>query len=1707
MKRFGVWIVLGVAALALVAGASLLWYTTPRSVGVLTDGDTIRLDAGGRDPSRPILWQPAAPLPSLVNSGRPEYEPRFSEDGNTLFFVRGKAGGNADIYESTRTFDGWSEPRPVDAVNTGADELGPCPSLDGRDLYFYSNRPGGQGGYDLWVSHRQDGEWLAPTNLGSAVNSSLNDYGPAVSPDGKRVYFASNRPRPSEEGPNQEAWSATLREQLYQHDYDIYATTLGADGASAAEPVPALNSPRDEGAPCVAPFGDFVYFASDREGGLGGLDLYRARLREGVPGVPENLGSAVNSSGNDLDPALTMGGFAIYFSSDRDLPAELEGARDTPLPQEAGGAPARHDYNLFRSFSREIYRDSRMARRAVNWPAIGNALLLLVLLALLGLLLWMIARARASDRFHKLGLFAKCILASLLIHSLLLLLLAFWQVGSAIQGLLQHSSGTRVALTSGHGSDALTTQVRGGLTEVSITTSAPAPEAAQIPGAMPTVDTARLTSTEINLAARPEAPRTANDSRPAVEGPTRTAEAPGTVAQSVKAPDAPSPESVREVAAAVGVVARADATPRAIERADLRHADAAAVAAPDTHTAPAPLQSAASPPPSDASAPGAPHAAPAEVATTAPAEVGVTTPAPAGAVRASEPGAAVAAVGAAQSDRPALAGAPAQERAAITPAGAAPAATPLAAAQASDTPSANVAELGATDAGRATPAAGAPALTVDTPATASPAPATEASASVATRSGGAANTERPAAPVSAAQGEVSVAALAAPRAATDTPTATLARPVASDVTAPGSESSLTSAAKSVPSTAAGVATTTPAAPAQTVAAEQPTIVRTAAPSAGDARGRPETPRASQGLSPDMVSMNTGRVESGVPAASMATAQTDDARTAGTRVNAAPTAGPSAVPAPVSGVASPKPSTAAAVAELASVVRAASQEASDARGRPDAPRASDSKSPELALVPIEPVAGTTPVSVAAATAGDVQNGSVPGSATVVAAPNAAPTLGNLASPRASAAPESAEPSPVVRVAADGAGARSTNPTAPASSAGTATTLASLSPADVRTVATVMPSPVESAVEVTEPSPSSADGSVDVTPAPVPGTGVAAPPSSRAPGASEVGLSVAIPRAAAGTARPGTAGASPGAGVAVLPAPRAPTAPPGALESARAVDAPVSVAALDSAAAAPRTAGVHATPGIVVAAPASAGPLPPGSEADIHGSLRAADADFGARPVAPASDSGTGSVYGIAAERTRTSAQAVDAPASPGDAPDDRALGPAVPNAPPASSGAGIALAQPLSGNRAAARAAGEAAARVDAAPAAGSLAPRLSDTAPASWSAARASVVEPGRAVLAAAATIGTEEARDSTAAASRATGPVQRASPDLPHPPALAVPNDAGGIAPQRTASREVEAPTLLLAAPAAGVRSTTPAPAASARGPERVALAPESSVSSPVSRPLGRFLAAPDAASVAALGFRRDGDVAMDVAPAMAIPLPGPDAAAIPNPRGTLSGVVLDASNSEPLVGATVRLDMPSGDPVIVQSGEGGRYMLEASGLPDHVAVSASHEGYTPDSASIASDDLLAGARHTFRLAPTERGTIALEGDPEVHHLGNDEFEGRINSQFQKPSEGLVYEAVFRLSADQAPPNVSRAEIVMLVRGAQAPNEIRINGWLLDQRIDESPDDGSFGEFRAAIPVQALVRGDNAITIRSRRGSSDLDDFEFVNVRVRLARPASRVE
>jgi hypothetical protein len=71
---------------------------------------------------------------------------------------------------------------------------------DGLEMIFTSNRPGGIGparlNLNLWVATRAStrDRWSAPVNLAPRINSGFNDRGPALSFDGKTLYFASRRP-------------------------------------------------------------------------------------------------------------------------------------------------------------------------------------------------------------------------------------------------------------------------------------------------------------------------------------------------------------------------------------------------------------------------------------------------------------------------------------------------------------------------------------------------------------------------------------------------------------------------------------------------------------------------------------------------------------------------------------------------------------------------------------------------------------------------------------------------------------------------------------------------------------------------------------------------------------------------------------------------------------------------------------------------------------------------------------------------------------------------------------------------------------------------------------------------------------------------------------------------------------------------------------------------------------------------------------------------------------------------------------------------------------------------------------------------------------------------------------------------------------------------------------------------------------------------
>jgi hypothetical protein len=99
------------------------------------------------------------------------------------------------IFESVMQNNRWSDPIEIAALADSKSPISnsshPALSIDGRRLYFASNRQGGLGGYDIWYSDNKGGQWQAPVNMGAPINTENDEAYPVANPDG-RLYFSSN---------------------------------------------------------------------------------------------------------------------------------------------------------------------------------------------------------------------------------------------------------------------------------------------------------------------------------------------------------------------------------------------------------------------------------------------------------------------------------------------------------------------------------------------------------------------------------------------------------------------------------------------------------------------------------------------------------------------------------------------------------------------------------------------------------------------------------------------------------------------------------------------------------------------------------------------------------------------------------------------------------------------------------------------------------------------------------------------------------------------------------------------------------------------------------------------------------------------------------------------------------------------------------------------------------------------------------------------------------------------------------------------------------------------------------------------------------------------------------------------------------------------------------------------------------------------------
>ncbi len=270
-------------------------------------------------------WSPAVNAESIpgtsgaLNTAALEGCPFVAQRDDVLYFASTRSGGagGLDIWYSLRGEDGdWGDPINFTAVNSTADELCPAAHRNGKTFLFVSTRPGGYGGGDIYVTrlHATRG-WVSPQNLGSTVNSAADEASPYLL-EGE-LYFSSTRAG----GFAAEAPGAVTG------DSDLYVSAFDGETFGAPMLVPGLNTAQTDARPNLRRDGLELFFDSSRPGGSGGLDLWTSTRASASDAwsSPTNLGSAINSSANDLRASLSWDGTTLYFGSNR---AGGEGSQD-----------------------------------------------------------------------------------------------------------------------------------------------------------------------------------------------------------------------------------------------------------------------------------------------------------------------------------------------------------------------------------------------------------------------------------------------------------------------------------------------------------------------------------------------------------------------------------------------------------------------------------------------------------------------------------------------------------------------------------------------------------------------------------------------------------------------------------------------------------------------------------------------------------------------------------------------------------------------------------------------------------------------------------------------------------------------------------------------------------------------------------------------------------------------------------------------------------------------------------------------------------------------------------------------------------------------------------------------------------------------------------------------------------------------------------
>ncbi len=314
---------------------------------------------------------------TVVNSEYTEYNPVVSADESVMAFTAlrpntGKTRSNEEfieeVYISYNTSGNWTQPDRVEIVsdyNVGTAGL----SADGQRMMVFIG--GAQGMGNLYSIRKSGAEWSTPTSLGNRINSRYLETTASMTPDGKIIYFASNRP---------DGYGGL----------DIYMAEMQESGewGPAINLGPKVNTKYNEDAPFIHPDQWTLFFTSDGHNTMGGRDIFVTRLFNEEWTSPENMGYPINTTANDNYFNLTADGRKGYFSSDRKGGQGGQDIYSIEMPEEEANIPLTMvkgrilDGETMKALPTTIYIIDKESGQKLDFvyqpdPATGNYLIIL----------------------------------------------------------------------------------------------------------------------------------------------------------------------------------------------------------------------------------------------------------------------------------------------------------------------------------------------------------------------------------------------------------------------------------------------------------------------------------------------------------------------------------------------------------------------------------------------------------------------------------------------------------------------------------------------------------------------------------------------------------------------------------------------------------------------------------------------------------------------------------------------------------------------------------------------------------------------------------------------------------------------------------------------------------------------------------------------------------------------------------------------------------------------------------------------------------------------------------------------------------------------------------------------------------------------------------------------------------------------------------